>query len=139
MRYSDVRQGTHLPMQEFTLRRQDQIRYCGAHSDFIGVHWTDRVARSVGLKGVIAHGPLVVAKALTLVTAWASNPAAVVEYDARFLAPVYVPDDDLGVIYLVEGVVEELLDHDKVRVTLPITTLEDEEHLVSVNAVAQLA
>ena len=32
------------------------MRYAGASGDFNPIHWSDRVATSVGLPGVIAHG-----------------------------------------------------------------------------------
>ena len=34
----------------------DLIRYAGASGDFNPIHWSDRIATSVGLPGVIAHG-----------------------------------------------------------------------------------
>ena len=38
------------------VRRVDLVRYAGASGDFNTIHWNDRIAREVGLPGVIAHG-----------------------------------------------------------------------------------
>ena len=48
--------GATLPEQTYTVTRADLVRYAGASGDFNPIHWSDRVATSVGLPGVIAHG-----------------------------------------------------------------------------------
>ena len=45
-----------------------------------------------------------------LVTDWAGDPGAVVEYGVRFSSMVPVPDDDTGTTLTVSGAVEEKLD-----------------------------
>jgi acyl dehydratase len=102
--------GTTLPEREFRITRQDLIRYAGAAGDFNPIHWSDRVAVAVGLPGVIAHGMLTMALAGRLLTDWAGDPAAVIEYGVRFARPVVVPDDDNGVVLTVGGVVTEIRD-----------------------------
>ena len=69
------------------------------------IHWNQRIATSVGLPDVIAHGMLTMATAARLVTDWAGDPGAVVEYGVRFTKPVVVPDDDSGALLEVAGVV----------------------------------
>ena len=51
-----MRAGETLEPQRFAVRRADLVRYAGASGDFNPIHWSDRVATSVGLPGVIAHG-----------------------------------------------------------------------------------
>ncbi|MGH8862872.1 MAG: MaoC/PaaZ C-terminal domain-containing protein, partial [Jatrophihabitantaceae bacterium] len=48
--------GDQLPAQDFPILRYDLIRYAGASGDFNVIHWNERVATSVGLPNVIAHG-----------------------------------------------------------------------------------
>jgi acyl dehydratase len=51
-----MRTSDQLPARTFRVRRADLVRYAGASGDFNPIHWSDRVATSVGLPGVIAHG-----------------------------------------------------------------------------------
>jgi acyl dehydratase len=60
------------------------------------IHWNERIAKSVGLPNVIAHGMLTMGKAIQIVTDWLDNPAKVVDYQVRFAAPVIVPDNEQG-------------------------------------------
>jgi len=104
-RFDDVAVGDVLPARRFPLQRVDLIRYAGAGGDFNVIHWNERVATSVGLPNVIAHGMLTMATAARLVTDWAGDPGAVVEYGTRFTRPVAVPDDGTGATLEVSGVV----------------------------------
>ena len=97
--------GTALPTMTFPIGRVDLVRYAGASGDFNPIHWNERFATSVGLPDVIAHGMLTMATAARLVTDWAGDPGAVVEYGVRFTKPVVVPDDDRGAVLEVSGVV----------------------------------
>jgi len=104
-RFEDLEIGQALQPRTFPLRRVDLVRYAGASGDFNVIHWNERVARSVGLPDVIAHGMLTMATAARLVTDWAGDPAAVVEYGVRFTKPVPVPDDDTGATLEVTAVI----------------------------------
>jgi len=104
-RFDDLEVGQALEPRTFPLRRIDLVRYAGASGDFNVIHWNERVARSVGLPDVIAHGMLTMATAARLVTDWAGDPAAVVEYGVRFTKPVPVPDDDTGATLEVTAVI----------------------------------
>ena len=88
--------GFELPAKEFKITRADLIKYAGASLDFNVIHWNERIAKSVGLPNVIAHGMLTMGKAIQIVTDWLDNPAKVVDYQVRFAAPVVVPDDEQG-------------------------------------------
>jgi acyl dehydratase len=104
-RFENLEVGQALEPRTFPLRRVDLVRYAGASGDFNVIHWNERVARSVGLPDVIAHGMLTMATAARLVTDWAGDPAAVVEYGVRFTKPVPVPDDDTGAVLEVTAVI----------------------------------
>jgi acyl dehydratase len=58
------------------------------------------------------------ASAARVVTDWAGDPGAVVEYGVRFTRPVVVPDDDQGALIEVTGKVAAKLDDRRVRVDL---------------------
>ena len=118
---AEVEVGTVVPAQTFTVRRADLVRYAGASGDFNVIHWNERVARSVGLPDVIAHGMYTMAVAARVVTDWAGDPGGVVDYGVRFTRPVPVPDDDTGADVEVTGVVAAVLDGDRVRVDLTAT------------------
>jgi acyl dehydratase len=112
--------GATLPEQTYTVTRADLVRYAGASGDFNPIHWSDRVATSVGLPGVIAHGMYTLALAARALDTWAGEPGHVVEVGAKFSKPVVVPDDDRGVDVLVRGTVKEVTD-DGVKVALEVT------------------
>jgi acyl dehydratase len=103
--FDEVQVGDELPAASYPITRLDLVRYAGASGDFNVIHWNQRIATSVGLPDVIAHGMLTMATAARLVTDWAGDPAAVVEYGVRFTKPVVVPDDDRGALLEVSGVV----------------------------------
>jgi len=119
--YDDVEVGHELPAQSFPILRADLVRYAGASGDFNVIHWNQRVAQSVGLPDVIAHGMFTMALAARVVTDWAGDPGRVVEYGVRFTRPVPVPDDDEGATVEVTGKVAAKLDDQRVRVDLTAT------------------
>lgn len=102
--------GQQLGPETYRVTRADLIRYAGASGDFNPIHWSDRVAKSVGLPGVIAHGMYTMALAGRAVTTWCGDPGGVVEYGVRFTKPVIVPDDDEGTEVTVTGVVRSVAD-----------------------------
>ena len=112
--------GDELPAQQFPIVRADLVRYAGASGDFNPIHWNERFAKSVGLPDVIAHGMLTMALAIRVVTDWAGDPGAVVEYGVRFTRPVVVPDPD-GAVLHVAGTVREVRDDGLVEVDLTAT------------------
>ena len=121
--YDDTAVGTELPPRQYEVTRRDLVRYAGASGDFNVIHWNERVAKSVGLPNVIAHGMLTMALAGRFLTEWAGDPGAVTEYGVRFSSPVVVPDDDKGALLEVSGVVTGKLDDH--RVTVDVTARSD--------------
>ena len=101
--------GAELETQRYAVRRADLVRYAGASGDFNPIHWSDRVATSVGLPGVIAHGMFTMALVARALGDW-SGGAEVVELGCKFTNPVVVPDDDAGVEVEVAGVVKDVSD-----------------------------
>src|SRR5579885_814994 len=106
-RYESLAVGDELPSQTFPVNRTDLVRYAGAAGDFNPIHWNERFAVEVGLPNVIAHGMFTMASAIRVVTDWAGDPGAVVEYGVRFTRPVVVPDPD-GAVLNVAGSVREI-------------------------------
>lgn len=111
--------GAVLPEQQFRVTRADLVRYAGASGDRNPIHWSDRVARSVGLPGVIAHGMFTMALAARAVDTWAGEPGRVRELGCKFTKPVVVPDDDAGATVTVTGTVSEVTD-ETVRIVLDV-------------------
>jgi acyl dehydratase len=116
--YADVEAGTELPSASYPVSRLSLVKYCGASGDFNVIHWNERMARSVGLPDVIAHGMFTMAQAGRYVTDWAGPGATVAELGVRFSAPVVVPDDDAGATIEISGKVEEKLDGNRVALAL---------------------
>jgi acyl dehydratase len=112
--YADVAAGAALPTVTYPVNRLSLVKYCGASGDFNVIHWNERIARSVGLPDVIAHGMFTMAQAGRYVTDWAGDAGVLVEFGVRFSAPVVVPDDDAGAAIEVSGTVEEKLDGNRV-------------------------
>lgn len=105
--FDDVELGTEVGRRAFPVRRSHLVRYCGASGDFNELHWNERVARRSGLPDVIAHGMFTMAESVRVVTDWAGDPGAVVDYETRFTHPVVVPDTDEGIWLAVTGTVIE--------------------------------
>ena len=127
--YDDVKPGTDLAPASYPATRLSLVKYCGASGDFNVIHWNERIARSVGLPNVIAHGMFTMAQAGRYVTDWAGPAAAVVDFGVRFSSPVVVPDDDIGATIEVSGTVEEKLDGN--RVVLALTTRSGEAKVLT--------
>jgi len=113
---SDAAVGDEIGPLEVRVTRADLVRYAGASGDFNPIHWSDRVATSVGLPGVIAHGMLTMALAGRLITEWVGDPGAVIEYGVRFTRPVVVPDDDQGATVTFTGKITALADEPSGRI-----------------------
>jgi acyl dehydratase len=129
IRYDDVKEGAELAPASYPVTRLSLVKYCGASGDFNVIHWNERIAKSVGLPNVIAHGMFTMAQAGRYVTDWAGPQAVVVDFGVRFSSPVVVPDDDVGATIEVSGTVEEKLDGN--RVTLALTARSGGEKVLT--------
>ena len=101
--------GDALEPRSYAVRRADLVRYAGASGDFNPIHWSDRIASTVGLPGVIAHGMFTMALVARAVAEWTGG-AEVVELGCKFTNPVVVPDDDDGVVVEIGGTVKSVAD-----------------------------
>lgn len=114
--YDEIKPGTEIPPRDYRVTRLDLVKYCGASGDFNTIHWNERIAKSVGLPDVIAHGMYTMAQAGRFLTEWAGEPGAVESYGVRFSAMVVVPDDDEGATIEVSGTVTDKLEDNRVAV-----------------------
>ncbi|GAA1149004.1 MaoC family dehydratase [Nesterenkonia lutea] len=128
---ADLEKGQRIGSRELSFSRADLVRYAAASGDHNPIHWNDRFAREVGLDGVIAHGMLTMGSAVDLVSEWAGDPGAVVDYQARFTKPVPVPDVETGnpetptARLLVTGTIGAVdAEERRVRVDLTVELLE---------------
>ena len=116
--YADLAVGAELPPASYQVTRLSLVKYCGASGDFNVIHWSDRLARAVGLPDVIAHGMFTMAQAGRYVTDWAGPGAVVTEFGVRFSSMVVVPDDDQGATIEVSGQVEDKLEGNRVAIAI---------------------
>lgn len=118
---ADLAVGQSIGSRTVEVRRVDLVRYAGASGDLNTIHWNDRIAREVGLPGVIAHGMFTMGQAVNVVTDWAGDPGAILDYGVRFTRPVPVPDPGVATVE-VEGVIAAIdTDAAVVRVDLTVT------------------
>jgi acyl dehydratase len=118
--YAGIEAGTEIPAVDYPVTRLSLVKYCGASGDFNVIHWNERIAKSLGLPDVIAHGMFTMAEAGRFVTDWAGPGAVILEFGVRFSSPVVVPDDDAGAMINVSGQVEEKLDGNRVALVLTV-------------------
>ena len=135
--YHDLHEGAEIAPRQYQVTRLDLVRYAGASGDFNVIHWNERIAKSVGLPDVIAHGMLTMALAGRFLTEWAGDPAAVTEFGVRFSSPVVVPDDDKGALVEIAGVVTGKLDGNQVAVDVTARS-GDAKVLTRAHAVVRL-
>ena len=114
--------GQTLGPERYRVTRADLVRYAGASGDFNPIHWSERVARSVGLPGVVAHGMYTMALAGRAVSGWVGDPTRIVDFSVRFTKPVVVPDDDEGAEVEVAGAVAEGSAGADIRIDLTVTS-----------------
>ena len=132
---SAVSVGDEIPAQEFPVSRADLVRYAGASGDFNPIHWNERFATSVGLPDVIAHGMFTMASAVRVVTDWAGDPGAVLEYGVRFTRPVVVADPE-GAKLTVRATVRTVRDDGLVEVDL-VATVDGQTVLAKARALVR--
>ncbi|MDX2850598.1 MaoC family dehydratase [Actinacidiphila glaucinigra] len=138
--YDEVEVGTELPAQSFPVNRATLVQYAGASGDFNPIHWNEKFAKEVGLPDVIAHGMFTMASAVRVVTDWAGDPGAVVEYGVRFTKPVVVPNDGTGALIEVSAKVAAKLDDDERTVRVDVTAVSAGQKVLGMSrAVVRLA
>lgn len=86
--------GTELARAILHFTREDLVRYAGASGDFNPIHYRDDVAAEMGLPGVLAHGMLTMAAALSPLADTLGDPARIRDYQVRFSRPLAVDPRD---------------------------------------------
>jgi acyl dehydratase len=137
IRYDNVEIGSGLPPVSYPATRLSLVKYCGASGDFNVIHWNERIARSVGLPDVIAHGMFTMAQAGRFVTDWSGPQATVTEFGVRFSSMVVVPDDDTGATIVISGQIEDKIDGNRVVIALTARSA-DAKVLTRARAVVRL-
>jgi acyl dehydratase len=115
-RLSELAIGQKIADSTFEITRDSLVRYAGASGDFNPIHYRDDIAQAVGLPGVLAHGMLTMAIAISPIIDWLGDPGKVVDYSVRFTKPVVVPTD--GPAMLVVSAVVGAIEQDKARIDI---------------------
>ena len=84
--------GQELAPHTFIINRKKLVIYADASGDHNPIHLNEKIAKSVGLENVIAHGMYTIGLAGQYFSA-ISGSANVKEFSARFTKPVVVPAD----------------------------------------------
>ncbi|KNH17652.1 acyl dehydratase [Arthrobacter sp. ZBG10] len=110
--FSELSAGQEIGSRTLEVSRTDLVKYAGASGDFNPIHWNEAFATGVELPGVIAHGMFTMGAVVQLVTDWAGDPAAVMDFQTRFTKPVVVTDTtgtaDAGATIEVTGTIGKL-------------------------------
>ncbi|MBL0885402.1 MaoC family dehydratase [Myceligenerans indicum] len=129
--------GDQIGTRTVELDRSRLVRYAGASGDFNRIHWDQEFAEGVGLPGVIAHGMLTMGSVVGLVTEWAGDPGAVVDYTTRFSRPVPVPADGVATVEVSGKIGAIDVEAGTTRVDLTVT-FEGAKVLMKTQAVVRL-
>jgi len=119
--FAELAVGQEVGRRELAVDRSRLVRYAGASGDFNPIHWNERFATEVGLPGVIAHGMWTMGAAVGVVSDWAGDPGAVVDYQTRFARPVPVPDPGAAAVEVVAVVGALDADTRTARIDLTVT------------------
>jgi acyl dehydratase len=141
--FHELTAGQDIGSRTVEVTRTDLVKYAGASGDFNPIHWNEAFATSVELPGVIAHGMFTMGAAVQLVTDWAGDPAAVVDFQTRFTKPVLVTDttgtDEPGATIEVSGAIGKLdADAGTARVDLTVVSA-GQKVLMKAQAVVRLS
>lgn len=88
--FDEVAVGDELPPRIVQLTRGDLVNYAGVSGDANPIHWSEEVAKLVGLENCVGHGMLSMGLGGGFITSWLGDPGAVKEYNVRFTSPVFV-------------------------------------------------
>jgi acyl dehydratase len=141
--FHELSAGQDIGSRTIAVTRTDLVKYAGASGDFNPIHWNEAFATGVELPGVIAHGMFTMGAAVQLVTDWAGDPAAVVDFQTRFTKPVLVADTtgtpEPGATIEVSGAIGKLdADSGTARVDLTVVAA-GQKVLMKAQAVVRLA
>ncbi len=107
IQYEDLRAGQALPVLEKPpITKVQLVKYAGASGDFNPLHTDDEFAQKIGMKGVVAHGMLIMGFLGQYVMELAGKTAELKQFKMRFGA-MTVPGDSITCSSTVEKVYEE--------------------------------
>ena len=89
--FDTVAVGDELEPKVYSVTRGDLVNYAGVVGDTNPIHFSDVIARSMGLDDVCVHGMFSMGVGSSYITRWLGDPRAVKEYTVRFVSPWYVP------------------------------------------------
>jgi acyl dehydratase len=121
-RLAELEVGQEVARAEVVVDRARLVRYAAASGDFNPIHWNERVATSVGLPGVIAHGMWTMGAAAGPVADWVGDPGRIVDYQVRFTRPVPVPDPGAASVEVVAvvGLLDEAAGTARIDLTVAV-------------------
>jgi len=118
----DIVVGSIVAERTVHLTREALVRYAGASGDFNPIHYSDDVAASVGLPGVLAHGMLTMGLAVETIVPWLGDSGSIREYGVRFTRPVVVDPVTGAELRIVAKV--GAIDDESARIDLTVTSGE---------------
>jgi acyl dehydratase len=104
----------------YPVNREMLVSYAKASGDQNPIHQDEAFAKSVGLPDLIAHGMFTMAEVGRVLTDFAGDPGAIIEFGTRFTKPVVVPVGP-DVMLEISGVVAEKLANQRIRIDLQVT------------------
>ncbi len=94
MNFADIEEGQVLEeLKKPAITKVQLVKYAGASGDFNPLHTDDEFARSIGMKGVLAHGMLIMGFLGEYVAKLAGDDAEVRRFRMRFGAMTYPGDE----------------------------------------------
>ena len=136
--FDSVAVGDELPVRVVRLTRGDVVNYAGVAGDPNPIHYSDEVAKLVGLRGPVAHGMLTMGLGAGFVTQWLQDPGAVREYNVRFTSPAYVDPHKAAEIEY-SGKIKSMDPQNKTAVVAIIAKCEGKRIFGRATATVQLA
>jgi acyl dehydratase len=118
--FESVTVGQAIGPVAYAVNREMLVAYANASGDQNPIHQDEAFAKSVGLPDLIAHGMFTMATAGRVLTDFAGDPGAIIEFGTRFTKPVVVPAGQ-NVMLEIAGVVAEKLANQKIRIDLQVT------------------
>lgn len=107
LKYESLKEGQELEsLTKPPVTKVQLVKYAGASGDFNPLHTDDEFAQSIGMKGVIAHGMLVMGFLGQYVTELAEGSAGLSRFRMRFGA-VTRPGDQITCSATVEEIYEK--------------------------------
>ncbi|WP_435592968.1 fused (3R)-hydroxyacyl-ACP dehydratase subunits HadA/HadB [Nocardia sp. bgisy118] len=138
IRFEDLRVGDRLPEHRVALSRGGLVNYAGVSGDTNPIHFSDEIARAVGLPDVISHGLLTMGFGAGYLTRWLGDPGAVLDYGVRFAGFAPVPADRNSTIEF-GGRVKELDPVERTATVLVTATCGDRKLFGRASARVRLA